>query len=174
MICEAILSSCGCYRLELRRIWDNGLPLLVVVMLNPSTADAEKDDPTLLALFWFARLWGYGGVLVVNLHGFRTSKPSGLFKAAVAGFDTIGPENHQHVGDALDYAVGTTRRVLVAWGTGGRELGLDAHVASRIRARGLEMICLGRNRDGSPKHPMARGKHRIPRDQQPIAWWEPA
>lgn len=173
MIRSAILSLCGLYRLELRRVWDVKLPLLVVVMLNPSTADAEKDDPTLLALIHFAKLWGYGGLLIVNLRAYRTSKPRELFAAHDAGVNTIGADNHRYGGAALDYAAATSGRVLVAWGTGGSDLGLDAHVASRCRARQLEMICLGRNADTSPKHPMARGKHRIPRDQQPIIWREP-
>jgi len=172
MIREAILSTCGLYRLELRRIWNSGLPLLVVVMLNPSTADAEKDDPTLLALIHFATLWGFGGLLIINLRAYRTSRPRELFAAHDAGVNTIGDENHRYVGAALDYAKATTGRVLVAWGTGGSDLGLDAHVASRCRARGLEMISLGRNADTSPKHPMARGRHRVPRDQQPIVWRE--
>jgi hypothetical protein len=174
MIRTAMLSACGQYRLELRRIWSDALPLLVVVMLNPSTADAEKDDPTLRALMWFATLWGYGGLLVVNLRAYRTSKPAELFAAHAAGVNTIGPDNHLHVGAALDFAAATSRRVLVAWGTGGADLGLDAILASRVRARGLEMICLGRNKNLSPKHPAARGHHRVPRDQQPLVWHEPA
>ncbi len=174
MIRTANLSIDGLYRNELRRVWDAGLPLLVVVMLNPSTADAERDDPTLLALIWFAKLWGFGGLLVVNLRAYRTSKPAELFAAHASGENTIGPDNHRFVGEALDYAAASSGKVLVAWGTGGADLGLDAHVASRARARGLQMVCLGRNRDGSPKHPMARGKHRIPRDQKPLSWFEVA
>ena len=72
----AEISPCGLYRYWLEREWDTALPKLVVGMLNPSTADAAVDDPTLLTLIHFGRLWGYGGLAVVNLYGWRSPHPS--------------------------------------------------------------------------------------------------
>ena len=69
------------YRDELRRCWDASLPMLVVCMLNPSTADHEKEGPTLLILIHFGKLWGFGGLIVVNLYSLRASQPSAMMAA---------------------------------------------------------------------------------------------
>jgi hypothetical protein len=63
------------HRYWLWRIWSRSLPILVVCMFNPSTADARDDDPTIKRLCAFARAWGYGGILVINLRSYRTADP---------------------------------------------------------------------------------------------------
>ncbi|MDB5582814.1 MAG: hypothetical protein JWR80_7990 [Bradyrhizobium sp.] len=153
----------GDHRLELRRIWDVARPLLVVCMLNPSRADGEVEDPTLLTLIHFARLWGYGGLLIVNLYSYRASKPAEMFAMGAAA---IGEESLLYVIRAVLYARDNGGRLLVAWGNEGQE---RAPVFIE-HTRGVELVCLGTTQSGAPKHPMARGKHRIPRDQQPIVW----
>lgn len=164
----------GNYRYELRRIWDDRLPLLVVVMLNPSTADAEVDDPTILTLIHFARLWGYGGLLIVNLYAFRSSSPAVMAKAA----DPIGPLNADFITKALKYANQHGGRVLVGWGNCSdiAPAALGQRTSALLREAkiwGVETVCLGVTQSGAPKHPMARGVHRIPRDQKPTLWMEP-
>ncbi len=77
---EAVISDCGRYRYRLTRRWGDG-PLLSFIMLNPSTADAEVDDPTIRRCMGFARRDGYGGIVVGNLYAFRTTKPKALFAA---------------------------------------------------------------------------------------------
>jgi hypothetical protein len=62
--------------------------------------------------------------------------------------------------------------MLVAWGNDGNERA--RWFARYIGAKGVQMVCLGTTQSGAPKHPMARGLHRIPRDQMPIEWKEPA
>lgn len=166
MIREADICPTGLYRWWLLRVWDDRLPLLIIVMLNPSTADAERDDPTVLALIHFAKLWGYGGLRIVNLFAWRASQPAEMLKAA----DPIGDSNGLHIGTAISYARETTGRILVAWGNGGHHLDQDERFIARARSAGVELVCLGMTQDCSPKHPMARGRHRIPRDQQPIIW----
>lgn len=153
------------YRLTLLRVWDAGAHLLVVCMLNPSTADAELDDPTILALIHFATLWGYGGILVVNLNAFRASKPE-VMRAAD---DPVGRKNWPAIEDALRYAGGTSGVALAAWGNNG-DLGQVETFCRKAAAAGVRLVCLGQTKDGAPKHPMARGVHRIPRDQQPLHW----
>jgi hypothetical protein len=157
-----------CYRYELRRVWDDRLPLLVVCMLNPSTADHRFNDPTVLTLIHFAKLWGYGGLIVVNLYAFRASHPKEMFAAGVAA---MGPENEKHLAAAVAYAKSTTGRMLVAWGNDGNERA--RWFARWAEAQGVGLDCLGTTQSGAPKHPMARGSHRIPRGQQPVAWKEP-
>lgn len=162
---SAVLSDCGAYRYELRRIWEPDLPMLAVCMLNPSRADDEINDPTILALIHFAKLWGYGGILIVNLYGFRSSSPAEMFKQGGAA---IGTENYRYTAAAVHYAKANGGKLLVAWGNGGKAR--SAFFAEWVRCQDVELICLGITRDGSPKHPMARGKHRIPRNQQPMTW----
>lgn len=152
------------YRPELRRIWDKALPILVVCMLNPSTADHRKNDPTVLALIHFAKLWGYGGLLIVNLFDFRASSP----KDMMAHAEPISPENITHIDGAFILARHTNRPVLAAWGRGGDHMGRAQWLIDRARHHLVDLVCLGVTKDGHPKHPMARGAHRIPRDQHPI------
>lgn len=63
---SAVISPCKMYRYLLRRAWDESLPTALFVMLNPSTADAEVDDPTIRRCMGFARSWGMGSIEVVN------------------------------------------------------------------------------------------------------------
>lgn len=158
-----------CYRDELRRVWDASLPLLVVCMLNPSTADHEKEDPTLLALIHFGKLWGFGGLIVVNLYSLRTPQPSVM----MAADHPIGPSNELYLNSAMDYAKQNGGWLLAAWGNDGGWDGRDEWFCARARDAGVALRCLGTTASRKPKHPMARGKHRVPRDQQPIIWRTP-
>lgn len=173
MMRGAVVSHCGQYRYELIRGWDNTRPMLVVVMLNPSTADAADDDPTVRVLTRVASAWGHGGLMIVNLHAYRTSRPAELWAARGRGIGTLGRGNWITVRAALDYAAATSRRALVAWGADGNRLGLASTVVADAGRRGVALVCLGTNADGSPRHPMARGAHRIPADVEPIAWSMP-
>lgn len=162
---SAIISKCLTYRYELRRIWDGRLPVLVVCMLNPSRADDQREDPTLLALIHFATLWGYGGLRIINLYAFRSPSPKEMFDA---GERAMGPENEKHTAAAVLYAKQNGGKMLVAWGNHGAERA--TFFAEWAHHQDVELICLGTTLSGAPKHPMARGKHRIPRNQQPIVW----
>jgi hypothetical protein len=166
---SAVISICKLFRYELRRVWNDGLPLLVVCMLNPSWADDEKEDMTLLALIHFATFWGYGGLLIVNQYAYRTASPKEMFKMGAAA---LGAENDAYFAAAVAYAKANGGKMLVAWGNDGEER--TSSLARDIVAEGVTMICLGTTQSGAPKHPMARGKHRIPRDQMPIKWKEVA
>lgn len=139
----ARLSACGRYRYWLSREWDATRAVLVWVMLNPSTADAEHDDATIRKVIGFAKAWGYGSVLVVNLFAYRSTEPEGLRKVA----DPIGPDN-----DALLAALGARRpHVICAWGT-------NADPARALVVRryfeGATLQCLGKTKDGQPRHPL--------------------
>ncbi len=161
MITTAVIDDL--WRYVLTRVWDDTRPMLVVCMLNPSTADHEKNDPTILTLIWFAQQWGYGGLCVVNEYAFRSSSPAEMMRA----IDPVGPANAWFVEDAIIYARDHGGRALAAWGNGGTA---DNLFVRKAVAHGVELICLGTTQSGAPKHPLARGHHRIPRDQQPIVW----
>src|SRR5665213_2393764 len=156
---QSMATIVGPWRYVLIRSWDDGLPQLVVIMLNPSTADHTVNDPTVLTLIHFAKLWGYGGLRIVNLYAFRSSKPADL---VAAGDQASGPSNGKHVTSAVLYAERTSGKVLVAWGNGGGAQA--ASLTGWLRTRSVELICLGTTLSGSPKHPLARGAHRVPRD----------
>lgn len=74
----AVISPCGKYRYQLFRQWDSTLPNVLFIMLNPSTADADLDDPTITKCIGFAKLWGYGGLFVANLWAYRATDPKEL------------------------------------------------------------------------------------------------
>ncbi|MBB2841307.1 UNVERIFIED_ORG: hypothetical protein GGE64_005089 [Rhizobium etli] len=160
----AAISDCTLYRDELRRVWDAVKPILVVCMLNPSDADHKRNDPTVREMIWFAKLWGYGGILIVNLHAWRSPSPKEMMKAA----DSIGPRCDEYIDRAFIIARHQNTPALVAWGNGGDYLGRDMWFKDHARRQLVNLVCLGLNKEGFPKHPMARGVHRIPRDQQPI------
>ena len=150
----AWLSECGTYRWALWRAWDRSLPLLPVCMLNPSTADGRQDDPTIRRLISFAKRQGYGGILVVNLFGYRTAYPTHL---RAHHYDTIvGPRNNE----AIEAAIGEGASVLVGWGavdwmprgeTGITRSDDFMGYLSHVNARPL---CLGRTAAGHPRHPL--------------------
>jgi hypothetical protein len=152
------------HRVELRRVWNDTLPMLVVCMLNPSDADHEREDPTLHVLIYFAKFWGFGGLLIVNLYSYRTSKPAEMF---AMGGAAIHVENERYVNSAVVYARDHGGQLLAAWGNDGQDRAMFFTSWAR---QYVDLICLGTTQSGAPKHPMARGLHRIPRNQQPVLW----
>lgn len=158
----------GEHRLELRRVWDQSKPLLVVCMLNPSDADHQKEDPTLWVVIHFAKLWGYGGALVVNLFSLITSSPGEMM--ALSPQLSIGDSNDGFIADAIGYARDNGKMLLAAWGNHGAHCKRDEWMVRECHRQGVDLVCLGTTLGGHPKHPLARGHHRVPRDQQPIVW----
>lgn len=170
LISSATLSSCENYRYTLRRSWGgDGDGEVVWIMLNPSTADASLDDPTIRRCVAFSRSWGKVGLYVVNLFARRASKPSVCFDGKI---DPVGPVNDT----AIMSAATGGRLVIAAWGASvGPDMrpsvsGRPAAVRKMLRDAGVRLHHLGLTRGGHPKHPLARGTHRIPDGQEPIAW----
>ena len=88
---RATLSPEGLYRYSLERTWDMDRVQVNFIMLNPSTADAENDDPTIRKIMRFAESWGHGGIVVTNLFAWRSSSPNELGRL---GESAIGRENN--------------------------------------------------------------------------------
>lgn len=165
---SAAISDCGHYRYELRRCWDVRLPVLVTCMFNPSTADATKNDPTILRLIGFAESWGYGGVMVVNLFSRRSSSPERLkFVLANDEFGLDGPYHRDYWSRAIQVAKEGRAPILAAWGAHGKYLRRAEAFTSTVRPSGAKMICLKLTGEGFPMHPLARGRHRIPDSAMP-------
>ena len=148
-IAAAVLSEDGQYRYLLTRIWDRTRKPLVVVMLNPSTADAFTDDPTIRRLAGpngFARRHRAGGVVVVNLFALRSTDPRALKQHA----DPVGRYNDAFIRQAT----GMTDTVLCAWGAAGVQDERGPRVVKALKARRVALRCLGMTSTGQPRHPL--------------------
>lgn len=147
---SAVISDCGQYRYRLTRTWDDTLRPACFVMLNPSTADAGKDDPTIRRCVGFARSWGCGGIVVVNLFAFRATDPAELLKCP----DPVGPDSWVWLESVAMEAVLQRSPVVAAWGVHGALRGRSREVADLFRRLGSPMSCLGVTKDGHPRHPL--------------------
>ncbi|RPE05542.1 DUF1643 domain-containing protein [Chitinophaga lutea] len=162
----AKISTCGQFRYQLWRIWDETKPLVLFIMLNPSTADSDQDDPTIRRLIGFCHRWGAGGFFVGNLNPYRTSSPSELMKFLETGCTQ---------GERIEMAVRNQNEVkhmaanvafcVAAWG---------AHIYSSASKEPLEyktilgdvpFYCLGLTKGGYPRHPLY-----LPYSAQLLTW----
>lgn len=156
MITDAIMSDDGRYRYTLIRQW-NSRPLMVWCMLNPSTADAAQDDPTIRRCISFAVREGYGGIHVVNLMAYRATYPA----AALSAPDPCGPRNDEH----LRLAAQQCDCIVVAWGARATRSLVERAVLSFRGGGAQEFRCLGTTQDGNPRHPL------YVRSNEPFKWW---
>lgn len=149
----AYLSPDGVYRYVLQRAWSNTRPL-VAIGLNPSTADGLEDDPTIRVLMGLAWRWQFTGLVMVNAFAYRATEPADLLRrlrpplthtkqAAV-----IGPENDEWLRQAASFH---DSLFLACWGANCPDW--RAREVAAIFPTG-RLACLGRNKDGSPKHPL--------------------
>lgn len=142
---SATISPCGRYRYTLERGWSSNLPL-TFVMLNPSTADASEDDPTIRRCIAFARRENAGGIVVVNLFALRATEPRVLQSVE----DPFGSDNHM----VLDGVLAARNRIVCAWGA--QPIAYEPSVVFRRLAsvKGVQLSCLGRTMGGYPRHPL--------------------
>ena len=140
---SAMISECGEYRYELWRSIQEYGPVLCWIMLNPSTADGSKDDPTIRRVVNFTRREGYSCAVVINLFALRSSAPILLRTHP----DPIGPENDVIIEKWVDYGC----PIICAWGAGGQKRAAEV-LAGPLRNANL--WCLGTTKDGSPRHPL--------------------
>lgn len=133
---------------------------LVFCMLNPSTATAEENDPTIRRCIGYARLWGFGRLIVVNAYAYRSTDPHAMFALEQQGKDIVGPHNDEAIKLAAAEARAFDGFVVAAWGRH-----TSAARAARIAKLVGELRCLGINRDGSPVHPLYQ-----PASAKPQPW----
>lgn len=152
----ALLSDCGRYRYSLGRQWHEAAPCLNWIMLNPSTADAHRDDPTIRKCIGFAHRLGYGGIRVLNLFAFRATSPDDM-KAAD---DPVGPQN-----DTTLRSLAAGEMAIAAWGAHGAFGGRHRAVAELLSAAGARLHALRLTKEGHPGHPLY-----IPYSVEPFAW----
>lgn len=142
---HATISEDGRYRYLLKRRWSDG-PIATFIMLNPSTADAEQDDPTIRRCIGFAKREGCGALTVVNLMAFRATNPKELLGA----IDPVGPDNRGYLVPAIRKGA----PVIAAWGAHEAAIGRDAVVREIAEALGKPLVCLGKTKSGAPRHPL--------------------
>lgn len=179
----ARISACGRFRYLLERLWSNAGHVLVVIMLNPSTADAATDDPTIRRVSAFAKAEGFAGIRVLNLYAFRASDPEHLWgrlyhalgsttrlgEPSAVDRDVVGPDNGPRMfADVIRY--GTAVRV--AWGAGPPTRGLQAahqkrvdEVAAFLRGVGVAPTAWGLTAQGHPRHPLY-----LPKAARTVPW----
>ena len=158
---SAVLSDCGTYRYALWRdlpqqgVLNDGSPdstwftrdeTCLFVMLNPSTADAEEDDPTIEQCMRFARSWGFGKIAVANLFAVRSPKPEHI--ATVA--DPVGPENDKWICDLANESSMT----VVAWGASRHADPARVAEVVYMLDHDTPLMCLGTTQAGHPRHPL--------------------
>lgn len=142
----AVFSDCLRWRYLLWRRWDAAKPAANFLMLNPSTADEEKLDPTCARARDYAERWGYGALVVTNVFAWRATDPLAMRAAG----DPVGPENDP----AIVRAARETALVVCAWGNHGAHLGRSARVVSLLKKSGVRMHALRLNGSGEPAHPL--------------------
>lgn len=158
MLRTAWVSEDGRYRYSLTRGWDEGDDALTFVMLNPSTADALEDDPTIRRCVGFAREFGYAGIEVVNLYAYRATKPADLWLAD----DPVGPNNDTVLKQALRRAAQLALPVIAAWGANAKR----DRVAWLMAQPGSEVLqALRVTLAGHPGHPLY-----LPATCRPAPW----
>jgi hypothetical protein len=155
---HAVISGDGLYRYSLLREWDQFAGTLTFVMLNPSTADAQLDDPTIRRCIGFAKREGFGKLVVLNLYALRATDP----KALSLSSDPVGPDNDTFLGAHFSLRSELDQPVVAAWGVNAK----PERVACAIeRMRGVSFQCLGTTKDGHPRHPLY-----VRSDQQLVPW----
>lgn len=141
---SATISSCGAYRYCLEREWDATTGKVAFIMLNPSTADHTEDDPTIRRCVGFAKIWGFGGVIVGNLFALRSTTPKALYSHA----DPVGPDNDSHLAAICQ----NVSRIICAWGTHGKLRSRNAAVYRNLKIFDLQALKV--TAEGHPGHPL--------------------
>lgn len=150
---NAFFSNDGKYRYWLSRIFDETLPVVAFVGLNPSVADAEVDDPTIKRCISYCKQWGYGGFYMVNLFAFKATSPKEMLQQQ----DPVGEDNDRHIQEILSKAAQT----ICCWG----ELGRHQNRSREVLALISNPYCLGVLKNGEPGHPLY-----LKGDLQPIPY----
>ncbi|MEE8222704.1 MAG: DUF1643 domain-containing protein [Alphaproteobacteria bacterium] len=159
---KAEFSLCGMYRYTLERRWAlPGAPrrLCTFIMLNPSTGDEYRDDPTTRRCMAFARETGHDRYAAVNLFAYRAARPVDM----IAAKDPVGPENDAYIRRFASKAK-ARGMVICAWGTDGAHMGREKAVLALLASIGVEPLCLRTTNSGHPEHPLY-----IPAPWRPVA-----
>lgn len=150
----ATFSPCRRYRYRLDIIWNDENPgRLVALLLNPSTADEFKDDPTVARVCRRAKHLGLGGAVILNAFAWRDTDPRKM-KAAE---DPVGPDNDATLMRTLHEAAQGDWPVMAGWGAHGGYRNRGAQVKALAIGQGVQLQCLKVTAGGHPQHPLYCG-----------------
>lgn len=138
------------YVLSGRAFNDPGNRTLLWVMLNPSTANAAKDDPTSRKVAGFTRGFDFDRWAIVNVYAYRATDPKELGRARFRGIDIGGPDNWRHQNEQAARA----SRIVVAWGAHDVDAVHLSHTLAALTENHRQLYCLGTTKSGAPKHPL--------------------
>ncbi len=148
----ALVSSCQRYRHRLGRHWNRSLGTVLFVGLNPSTADARVDDPTIRRCVSFAKSWGHGGLVMCNLFDWRATDPKQLPPSNIA----VSDKNDA----VLRTCVAEAKIVIAAWGKVPWATKRIREVFQTVFSEEKRWHCLGLTKDGIyPRHPLYMKKN---------------
>jgi hypothetical protein len=165
---SAVFSTCGQYRYLLTRHLSASLgntsqveeqdiarcgaeaKIATFIMLNPSTADATRNDPTIRRCIGFALRWQCDLLQVLNLFALRATQPNDMKRAS----DPVGPDNLRWFERVLAKDTAANHLVVCAWGVHGAHRGQDQIVLRWLKDQGITPLALGCTRDGHPRHPL--------------------
>jgi len=156
----AKFSACRRWRYLLWRCWDASRPAANFLMLNPSTADEVRLDPSCTRARVYAERWGYGALVVTNLFGWRATDPGEMKRAR----DPVGRGNDA----AILRAARESAIVVCAWGNHGAHLGRSAKVLKLLFSERVALHALKLNGEGAPAHPLY-----LPGSLRPKTWSVP-
>ena len=139
------------YRFTLWRSWLGGEGVLMVIGLNPSTADDIVDDPTIRKCIKFAQAWGYHELCMTNLFAFMSPYPSEMKRQN----DPVGYDNDA----VLRHCAREAKLVIAAWGVHGSHMGRDKAVRALIP--GLHCFRLTK-KTRVPEHPLYLPANLVP------------
>ena len=160
---KAVISNCDKYRYELHREWDKDKEKVLFIMLNPSTADAHRNDLTTRRCINYAKKWGFGGLMIGNIYPFRAKRPKYLKKWT----NNCGREEYKALFENMDYVKDMAEQAditVCAWG--GNHKGIPEWINNIPNLHYLELC----KDNVTPKHPLGN----LSKDLKPkyIEWYK--
>lgn len=143
---DALFSPCKTWRYRLTRSWQGGRGGILWIMLNPSTADAVRVDPTVRRAITFSIIWGHAHACIGNVFALRATSPRHLYDHA----DPVGPDTDRH----LAAMIGDAERIVLAWGNHALHAQRYAQILDLLRGHERRCCHLGLTKQGLPKHPL--------------------
>ena len=152
------------FRFELgREVNPSGGGTIMWILLNPSVADADKGDRTVDRCMLWSATWGYRYAEVFNLSAYRDTDPRCLRSRDAWDYNYLN----------VSLIVARARevdRVMCGWGANSAARPYASALVESLSSRGVALYCLQANPDGSPRHPLSRGRNRVPEDIKPVPW----
>ena len=151
---QAGISADHAFRYWLFRVWDYDKPVIIWVMMNPSTATHLSNDATISKVINYCRKWGYGAVIVLNIYAVRST-----LQREIRG--RVGPRNDWWIRTMFEYARRKDIKVVCAWGVKHKDRGDEVRKLAAVAQ--VKLWCLRSSKKGEPCHPLYLSGELVPR-----------